>query len=244
MTECLFQCHGQNEKCLCCLVSVTKVHSDDKACQTTLSGRPHKHKQIVNARPPPDKTELHQTSDDEDDSDDDLPNSLSDDTDSESDSENDNNEDQSQSSEKNKESVSVRRNRRKRRTSRKRTSQKKTKKHAHASTMNANEAHDLWGHEEINIIKKTARKLNVKLIGRKITCEGCAKAKAKAKSVKSETAKKADKPGERSFIDLSGPYAKSFGNNRHWGKMVDDYSGMSWDDFVKNKNDFPGLIDN
>ena len=97
MTECLFQRHGQNKKCLHCLVSITKVHSDDKAHQTTLSGRPHRHKQTVNARPPPDETELHQMSDDEDDSDDDLPNSLNDDTDSESDSES---EEQSQSSEK------------------------------------------------------------------------------------------------------------------------------------------------
>ena len=75
-------------------------------------------------------------------------------------------------------------------------------------------------------------------------CKGCVKAKAKAKSVKSETSEKADKPRECLFVDSSGPCAKSLGNDWHWGKTVDNFSGMSWDDFVKNKNDFPGLMDN
>ena len=82
------------------------MHSKDEACKVTASGRPHKHKQTVDARPVPDQTDLHQTSDDEDDSDKDLPNMLNEDADSDTDSES---EEQSQSSRK-KPTVSVKSN--------------------------------------------------------------------------------------------------------------------------------------
>jgi transposase InsO family protein len=55
------------------------------------------------------------------------------------------------------------------------------------------------------------------------------------KSVKKFTDLIVTKPGERLYIDTSGPLPKTLGGNNYWVKIKDQYSGMSWNSFVKQK---------
>ena len=47
-------------------------------------------------------------------------------------------------------------------------------------------------------------------------CAGCAAAKAKARAVPKTTQEKSTVPGERLFVDITGPYAKSAVSNQYW----------------------------
>ena len=47
---------------------------------------------------------------------------------------------------------------------------------------------------------------------------------------------KAKLPGERLFLDISGPYPNSLLGNRYWLKIVDDHSRFSWDAFIPTKD--------
>ena len=85
------------------------------------------------------------------------------------------------------------------------------------------------------------KSLDIKMTGVMYICEGCALAKAKAKSVPKMTMSKATQPGERLCKDISGPYKKSILGNDYWILVVDDYIGKSWSFFVKKKS-FAGLI--
>ena len=68
-------------------------------------------------------------------------------------------------------------------------------------------------------------------------CGACALAKAKQKKVKSVTTTRAQKPGERLFVDLCGPYTETVGGNYYWMLAVDDYTGYKWSKFMKDKSD-------
>ena len=69
------------------------------------------------------------------------------------------------------------------------------------------------------------------------TCGACAAAKARQKAVPKTTQLKATQPGERIFMDLSGPYHKSQGNNTYWMLVVDDFTRKKWSYFLKKKSD-------
>ena len=74
-------------------------------------------------------------------------------------------------------------------------------------------------------------------------CDGCSKAKAKAKSVSKISTLKATLPGERLFVDTSGPYKKSIIGSTYWILVVDQFSGKSWSFFVKKKSFLSKVID-
>jgi hypothetical protein len=66
-------------------------------------------------------------------------------------------------------------------------------------------------------------------------CHSCMIYKAQQKLVNKFTDIIVTKPGERLYIDTSGPLPNYLGGNNYWVKIKDQYSGMSWNIFVKQK---------
>ena len=116
-----------------------------------------------------------------------------------------------------------------------RTNQKLEVNLTENNTMDVNTSHEVFGHPCIEHLKMTANMQNITLKGEAKPCYGCMMTKAKAKGVKKSTDEKATEPGERLFVDISGPFAKTLKGNRYWLKMVDDYSRYSESKFIKQK---------
>ena len=87
-----------------------------------------------------------------------------------------------------------------------------------------NHAHKIFGHPNARYTKLTAKLAGWELFGQFKICEACAKAKTKAKGVSKTAKMKAESPGQRLFVDISGPYAKSVIGNKYWVMVVDDFS--------------------
>ncbi len=81
-------------------------------------------------------------------------------------------------------------------------------------------------------------------VGELEVCADCIDAKArKAKDVPKSTLQKASCPGERLFIDISGPYAKSVIGSKFWILVMDNYSRMKWSFFRKKKSKIGNVLD-
>ena len=83
-------------------------------------------------------------------------------------------------------------------------------------------AHKLLGHVSEGPLRVTLKRIGLSPTGTWRTCDGCARTKARQKRVNKITMVKATKPGERFFIDISGPFTKSIAGSVYWGKAVDD----------------------
>jgi hypothetical protein len=82
--------------------------------------------------------------------------------------------------------------------------------------------------------------LGIKVTGELSPCFGCAQAKARQKNTAKEAKKPATKPGERFFLDLSGPFMPSIGGSKYcWIKMVDKFLNKSFDKYIKTKYQLP-----
>jgi transposase InsO family protein len=53
----------------------------------------------------------------------------------------------------------------------------------------------------------------------------------------------ATEPGERLYVDTSGPYDNKIINNQYWVRIYDQYSRMSWNAFTKEKSELPGVLE-
>ena len=108
--------------------------------------------------------------------------------------------------------------------------------------MDINDAHVLC-HLGEKLLRTTFTGMGIKLTGSLKTCEGCCLANAKAKAVRKSSDTRATKPGERLFVDTSGPYPESIAGNRYWIQIVDDFSRKGWAKFKKSKIDLPKVVD-
>jgi Zinc knuckle len=98
------------------------------------------------------------------------------------------------------------------------------------------EAHRLYGHVNKACIIRTFKELGWKLSTNEMDpCGPCALAKAKAQGVPKAPAPRAETPGVRIYIDISGPYKKIKDTNRFWILMVDDYTRYKWTNIVEDK---------
>ena len=104
--------------------------------------------------------------------------------------------------------------------------------------MTLQEAHELMGHPGIHALDRAAAIFGWELFGKTLDCDACAQAKARQKPVQKKTLRKANRPGERLFIDLSGPYRMSRGRNRYWALIVDDYTDRKFSIFGPEKTSF------
>ena len=110
-------------------------------------------------------------------------------------------------------------------------------KSSHKTMIDINDAHELYGHVSEGPLRSILARNNYIVKGTKKTCEPCAYAKAKAKSVSKTASIKATEKGERLYIDISGPYKKSLIGSKYWILVVDDKTRKAWSFFVKKKSD-------
>ena len=111
---------------------------------------------------------------------------------------------------------------------------KKTKKTMRSEDINV--MHKKLGHVCEAYLRNTCKERNVKLKGKLKSCNACALAKAKAKKVCKTASVKAKRPGERLFVDISGPYKKSVKGNKFWVMAVDDKTRYKWSRYIQTKD--------
>ena len=89
-----------------------------------------------------------------------------------------------------------------------------------------------------DLLRKTAKQMRVKLQGQLVPCQGCSEAKGIRKPVKPFTYTRAPKPGERCFVDLSGPKSvKSPGGKECMMVVRDDFSQFTRTFSLRNKDE-------
>ena len=106
-----------------------------------------------------------------------------------------------------------------------------------------NKANDIYGHIGEAALCATFKALKRELTGTLRSCDGCSKVKAKAKAVSKVSTVQAKLPGERIFVDTSGPYKKSIVGSNYWILVIDQFSGKSWSFFVKKNNLLSKIVD-
>ena len=111
-----------------------------------------------------------------------------------------------------------------------------TEKKERKQYMDINEAHQKFGHATESVVRETLKALEIIPTGKMSVCDGCARAKATQKRTNKTTKVTADKPGERLFMDTSGPYSETVMGSRYWFKFVDDKTRKSWDFYGARKN--------
>ena len=114
------------------------------------------------------------------------------------------------------------------------------------STIDINDAHELYGHLNYGLLKPMLQNRGYVVIDNgknKHVCEPCAYAKARAKSTVKETLCKATVKGERLFLDISGPYKMALTGNKFWVLIVDDFTRKAWSFFVKNKKESKRVLE-
>ena len=98
--------------------------------------------------------------------------------------------------------------------------------------------HKRIGHVSETSTRNTAHYYGITLTGKLPSCEECALAKAKQKSVSKVTPNSASKKkGERLYMDISSIRTTSFGGAKFWLLVVDEATDFCWSFFMKNKSD-------
>ena len=85
------------------------------------------------------------------------------------------------------------------------------------------------------MLRTTYNVLDIKLTGTLQVCDGCALSKAKARAVRNKAYKRASQPGERIFVDMTGPFPEGLIDNRYWISVVENYSRYLWSFFTKTR---------
>jgi len=102
-------------------------------------------------------------------------------------------------------------------------------------TMDINEAHDKLGHAGEETLRKTFKLAGYDLIGSFRVCAACKVSNAKAANVCKTTQRQATAPGERLFVDMTGPFPESAGGSQYMAQVVDDYTRLGWCSAQKQK---------
>ena len=103
--------------------------------------------------------------------------------------------------------------------------------------VNWNVAHESLGHISEEHIRKLAKMRNWQLTGTLRPCAACAYAKSQQAKVSKTTKTRAEKQGERLFVDIGGPYTGTPRNSKFWLMVVDDFSRKKWSYYLKSKDD-------
>lgn len=109
-------------------------------------------------------------------------------------------------------------------------------------TVDINHAHRIFGHLGEQLVRKTAKRLNWKLNGHMTACTACMLTKAKTKAIRKYTELKATKPGERLFVDITGPFEESAGGYRYWAVATDDFSRYKQSGFLHKRNQIGAFV--
>ena len=106
-----------------------------------------------------------------------------------------------------------------------------------------NTAHSILGHIGKSSLEKTVKNIGWKLSGHLSTCESCAKAKAIAKGVSKTGSEIEQKPGDRMYVDISGPYPTTVGGSKYWVMAVDGHSRMKFSGFITRKSEIAKFVE-
>ena len=99
-----------------------------------------------------------------------------------------------------------------------------------------NDLHASLGHAHEGNLRETAKQMGIRATGTLVPCSECAAAKGVRRSVSRSTARRATKPLELLYGDLSGAMPASTGGSVYCFFIVDCYSNSGWPIFLKNKS--------
>ena len=99
-----------------------------------------------------------------------------------------------------------------------------------------NDLHASLGHAYEGNLRETAKQMGIWLTGTLVPCSECAAAKEIRRSVSRSTARRATRPLELLYGDLSGAMPASTGGSVYCFFIVDCYSNLGWLVFLKDKS--------
>ena len=99
-----------------------------------------------------------------------------------------------------------------------------------------NDLHVSLGHAHEGNLRETAKQMGIRVTGTLVPCSECAAAEGIRRSVSRSTARRATKPLELLYGDLSGAMPASTGGSVYCFFIVDCYSNLGWPIFLKNKS--------
>ena len=102
--------------------------------------------------------------------------------------------------------------------------------------MTRDESHRKWGHPHLDQLNRMGYHYKINLTGKLSHCDGCGLVKSRATRTTRTCQRKATKPGERLFIDTTGPYKKSRGGMKYWMCCVDAFTDKTWTYFATSKS--------
>ncbi|MGL4342651.1 MAG: reverse transcriptase domain-containing protein, partial [Lactococcus lactis] len=112
--------------------------------------------------------------------------------------------------------------------------------HCALSTCSPSHMHNILSHANDAVVKATAKKLAIKLVGPTLTCESCARSKAKVKRFNKESkAPPAKHLGDRIHFDLCTMKYTAYGGYKNWLLIQDEFTKFIWSKFLKLKSDLP-----
>jgi hypothetical protein len=102
--------------------------------------------------------------------------------------------------------------------------------------ININVLHEFLNHVGEAQVRATAKGWGLSVTGQLDTCTGCARGKARQANTNKVSDKQAEHPGERLFVDLTGPFQESLTKNRYMAMAVDQKTSRIFHFFQKTKN--------
>ena len=99
-----------------------------------------------------------------------------------------------------------------------------------------NDLHVSLGHVHEGNLRETAKQMEIRVTGSLVPCSECAAAKGIRRSVSRSTARRATKPLEILYGDLSRAMPASTGGSVYCFFIVDCYSNLGWPIFLRDKS--------
>ena len=99
-----------------------------------------------------------------------------------------------------------------------------------------NDLHVSLGHVHEGNLRETAKQMGIRVTGMLVPCSKCAAVKGIRRSVSRPTARRATKPLELLYGDLSGDMPASTAGSVYCFFIVDCYSNLGWPIFLKDKS--------
>ena len=88
--------------------------------------------------------------------------------------------------------------------------------------LSMNDVHEMLGHPSKEFTQATAKKLNLKVTDQMRQCKHYNMRKMKKKNISKTTLERAEKPGDRVYMDISSIKYASAGRAKFWGLFLDD----------------------
>jgi hypothetical protein len=120
---------------------------------------------------------------------------------------------------------------------------KENKKNSNLIYLDINVAHDRFAHLNENDLRKVMKQHGINLTGKLLPCEACLLWKSKRQMIPKFTTLKATKIGERIYMDTTGPFPPTLKGSKYWNKICDQFSTMSWNNFMKHKSEVANVVD-